>query len=155
MSNAERLHEALYREDMDEMCRDYPERPGYDILLHPHSKCPHGARRLEILCHHPTHILALGCAACDLAFWYWHLNEDGEYHDDEPGAEPCTWGWRVWDEFSEGYECSALPICHPEQTEITYIKALGVVEVRCTLGCRRPTGYVRYAIRSRADEKVQ
>jgi hypothetical protein len=150
---------AIYREDMD---RERCSTPGCNCssdVLHLHSTCRHGDRYLDIGCHHPSHVLVLGCERCECVLWAWHLAPHGDHHPDEPGAGPCTWGWSDWDELAEGHEYTRIRFCHPDETEITYVKAGGEVRVQCTAaGCKRSkagNGYLRYAIGSRGGEKVQ
>jgi hypothetical protein len=145
---------AKYLEDMDEMRCGNPKCTDCAEVLHLHSSCPHGDQHLDIGCHHPSHVLALGCYRCARVIFSWHLAEHGEHHHDDREAGPCTWGWRDWDKLAEGHEYTRLPLCHPDP-EIIYVKASGEVRVRCTRGCQHGNGYMHYAVRSRAGERVQ
>jgi hypothetical protein len=138
-----------YREDMDPVRCDDPNCTSCVDVLHIHSYCDHGDRYLEFMCDHRRHLLAIACEVCAQAFWYWRLAKHGKPRGDEPDTVPPTWGWADWDKLSEGYEATSLRVCHPEETQITYIKALGVIEVRCLRGCKHSNGFLRHAIASR------
>jgi hypothetical protein len=145
---------AKYREDMDQMRCDNPACTSCSDVLHLHSSCPHGDRHLDIGCHHPSHELVLACSACERVLWSWHLAQHGRHHHDKGETELCTWGWEDWDKLAEGHEYTRFRMCHPESTEVIYVKARGEIQSLCALGCNSRER-LRHAIRSRASEVVQ
>jgi hypothetical protein len=149
------LWKAQYREDMDGKRCSNPGCTCSGDVLHLHSNCPHGDGHLDIGCHHPSHVLLLGCRACSRILWCWHLAQHGEHCHNGGDTEPCAWGWEDWNNISESQEYTWLPICHPERAEVTYVKTRGEMQVRCGLGCKAANGYLRHAVRSRAEEVVQ
>jgi hypothetical protein len=51
----------------------------------------------------------------------------------ENSEHVCVWGFEDFGRLSEGHQQTWLPLCHPEETDISYEKATGEVYVRCRL----------------------